>query len=359
VDQLIVELVTRTSVCKKFTNRGSLKFDEPRFKGVTNFYLLKQINFVQTKISHTPGPGQTSTTLITFQGALKLIMALPGINARDVRTKFMTSLLHRFPELNDVSMEIVPEVPQPVRNAVLEERDEHGNLIMRLNDIGLDAYVRYQRYEDGVRLAEIDVVKAVTGKSVDYSGHIIRNLSEDVKNELRDKHSTFKFKGVCKVYLLKYVNYIQTKISHTSGPGQKSTTLITFQGTLKLIMALPGINARDIRTKFVTSLLHRFPELNDVSMEIVPEVPQPVENAVLEERDEHGNLIMRLNDIGLDAYVRYQRYEDGVRLAEIDVVKAVTGKSVDYSGQIIRNLSEDVKNEVRDKHSTFKFKGVL
>jgi hypothetical protein len=35
-------------------------------------------------------------------------------------------------------------------------------LIMRLNEIGLDASVRYNRYEDGVRLAEIDVVKAVT-----------------------------------------------------------------------------------------------------------------------------------------------------------------------------------------------------
>lgn len=42
------------------------------------------------------------------------------------------------------------------------------------------------------------------------------------------------------------------------GPGQKETTLITFKGVLKLIMALPGVNAREMRDKFVDVLRRYF-----------------------------------------------------------------------------------------------------
>ena len=41
------------------------------------------------------GPGQTEVDVITFQGALKLIMAVPGENARALRTQF-AELLQRF-----------------------------------------------------------------------------------------------------------------------------------------------------------------------------------------------------------------------------------------------------------------------
>jgi hypothetical protein len=43
-----------------------------------------------------------------------------------------------------------------------------------------------------------------------------------------------------------------------AGSGQRPTTLITYAGVLKLIMALPGINAREMRTKFADVLQKYF-----------------------------------------------------------------------------------------------------
>jgi hypothetical protein len=42
------------------------------------------------------------------------------------------------------------------------------------------------------------------------------------------------------------------------GRGQQITTLLTFKGVLKLIMALPGVNAREMREKFVDVLRRYF-----------------------------------------------------------------------------------------------------
>lgn len=133
-------------------------------------------------------------------------------------------------------MSIVHATFNTVPVSCVNETDQHGNLIMRLNDIGLDAYVRYKRYDDGVRLAEIDVVKAVTGKNKEYAGQILRRMSGEVQDELRANCTEYNF----------------------NGKGERKTTLITFQGALKLIMALPGINARDLRTKFADVLQRYF-----------------------------------------------------------------------------------------------------
>jgi len=67
---------------------------------------------------------------------------------------------------------VATQQPLSLSMANPDERDQHGNLILSLRDIGLDTYVRYQKYADGVRLAQIDVVKAVTGKEADYAGNI-------------------------------------------------------------------------------------------------------------------------------------------------------------------------------------------
>lgn len=53
---------------------------------------------------------------------------------------------------------------------MVEERDQHGNLVMSLGSIGLAACVRFKRFPDGVKFSEIDVVKAVTGKNNNDSG---------------------------------------------------------------------------------------------------------------------------------------------------------------------------------------------
>lgn len=49
-----------------------------------------------------------------------------------------------------------------------------------------------------------------------------------------------------------------SSIMQFKGPAQKNSTLITYQGVLKLIMALPGINAREIRTKFADIIQRYF-----------------------------------------------------------------------------------------------------
>lgn len=47
-------------------------------------------------------------------------------------------------------------------------------------------------------------------------------------------------------------------ISKFSGRGQQDTTLITFKGVLKLVMHLPGVNARAMRDKFADILQRYF-----------------------------------------------------------------------------------------------------
>lgn len=119
-----------------------------------------------------------------------------------------------------------PNMAEPVGN---------GNLTMSLKEIGLDASIRYVQTEDSVMFSQIDVVKAVTGKDNNHAAEIIRKLSDEVTKEVNVKNVTFKFKG----------------------RGQQNTTLITFQGVLKLVMALPGENAKAIRVQFC-QLLHRY-----------------------------------------------------------------------------------------------------
>lgn len=51
--------------------------------------------------------------------------------------------------------------------------------------------------------------------------------------------------------------HVDSILSKFSGRGQQNTTLLTFKGVLKLIMALPGVNAREMRTKFA-SVLQRY-----------------------------------------------------------------------------------------------------
>lgn len=47
-------------------------------------------------------------------------------------------------------------------------------------------------------------------------------------------------------------------VSKFFGRGQVETTLITFKGVLKLVMQLPGVNAREIRDQFATVLQRYF-----------------------------------------------------------------------------------------------------
>jgi hypothetical protein len=124
-------------------------------------------------------------------------------------------------------------------DASVKECDQFGNTIMPLNDIGLDGYIRYKRYEDGPKFSEIDVVKIATGKSTDYAGYIIRRLSDEVRSEVRDGSRVHKFKG----------------------PGQKDTTLITLEQAYKLIMIIPCSRSKAMRLNLVEGLTRKLQEL--------------------------------------------------------------------------------------------------
>lgn len=114
--------------------------------------------------------------------------------------------------------------------------DQFGNEIMGLDEIGLlNSTVRIFRYPDCVRLSRMDLVMAVTGQSNKTASKTVSRLATSHQEEVTANCRTFKFKG----------------------PGQQDTTLITISGALKLIMALPGINAREMRTKFA-SVLQRY-----------------------------------------------------------------------------------------------------
>lgn len=60
--------------------------------------------------------------------------------------------------------------PQPTQTVITDTRDANGNLVMSLQDMGLNGTIRYHRFEDGVKFAQIDVVMAITGKDREYSG---------------------------------------------------------------------------------------------------------------------------------------------------------------------------------------------
>jgi hypothetical protein len=118
----------------------------------------------------------------------------------------------------------------------LVPRDKYGNDIMTLKEIGLDGYVRCNRFQGRLRFSEIDVVKVVTGKNNNRAAEIINNMKPEVTDEVTENSVNLQFKG----------------------PGQKTTNLITYTGVIKLIMALPGDNAKLLRTKFADVLLKYF-----------------------------------------------------------------------------------------------------
>lgn len=119
------------------------------------------------------GRGQQDTTLLTVQGVLNLIKKLPGANASEKRDKFAAAVLQNFPE---ISVAVVPtNVAQTLTTSIAvkeDEKDIHGNKIMNLASIGLNATVRFVRFEDCVLFSQLDVVKAVCSKDNNRAGFL-------------------------------------------------------------------------------------------------------------------------------------------------------------------------------------------
>lgn len=119
-------------------------------------------------------------------------------------------------------------------------KDAYGNLIMDLSSVGIHASVRYKRFGDSIKLSEMDIVKAVTGKDNVSAGVVIFRMMTDLKQVHVDSE-TSKFKG----------------------PGQKTTKLITLDGAYKLIMILPGNTAKNLRLKVIEALVAKLKEMGE------------------------------------------------------------------------------------------------
>jgi len=107
---------------------------------------------------------------------------------------------------------------------------------MNFNELVSGATVRFT-FIGGVQYLSVrDLIMVLCDKDVNQAGEVWRRLDDDRKSELQASCLTFKF----------------------SGRGQQEQPVITFQGAMKLMMALPGENAKKLRTKAAEILTRYF-----------------------------------------------------------------------------------------------------
>ena len=97
------------------------------------------------------------------------------------------------------------------------------------------ATVRFTVIDNQQYMSVRDIILVVCDKTVDTAGRVWREMSDEHKDDLRQYLSTYKF----------------------TGRGQLQQPVISFPGALKLMMFLPGSNAKKNRGAMV-KILHRF-----------------------------------------------------------------------------------------------------
>ena len=107
--------------------------------------------------------------------------------------------------------------------------------VVSFNDIVPGATVRVVKLDSVPYLSIRDVIMCVCNKNHNDSGEVWRKLPEDSKNEVQYFILNYKFPG----------------------RGQQEQPVITFQGALKLLMILPGKNAKKHRSA-MAEILHRY-----------------------------------------------------------------------------------------------------
>jgi len=107
--------------------------------------------------------------------------------------------------------------------------------LMNFSELVSGATVRFTVIDGTQYISARDIIMAVCNKNVNDAGEVWRNLRDDRKTELQEFVLTFKFPG----------------------RGQQEQPVITFPGAIKMVMWLPGENAKKARTKF-TEILTRY-----------------------------------------------------------------------------------------------------
>ena len=179
-----------------------------------------------------PGRGQSEQHVITFPGALKLIMFLPGEVAKK-HYSAMVSILARYftgdaSLLQEIEANVVSE--SPIHQA-------ETTALIPFDEIVPGASVRLAVINGVQYLSVRDVIMHVCGKNNDEAGLVWRRMSPARLEELRSNCClNFQFPG----------------------RGQSEQPVITFQGALKLIMFLPGEVAKKHRSAMVSILTRYF-----------------------------------------------------------------------------------------------------
>ena len=207
-----------------------------------------------------PGTKEKSQPAITFPGALKLLAFIPGQTAWEHRP-VVVDILRAFYS-GDVSL--LDDVP----TEVYEEIEQTS--VIPFDEIVPGATVRFCVVEGKQYLSVRDVIMHICGKDQHDAAQIWRRTPPSRLSELGTFCSNFKFPG----------------------RGQSEQPVITFPGALKLVMFLPGKNARKLRSKMVAiltryfagdpSLLHEIEE-NGHSDAPIPQLARASEERVIDE----------------------------------------------------------------------------
>ena len=113
--------------------------------------------------------------------------------------------------------------------------DSETAQVIPFNDIAPDAFVRWTSINEKQYLSVRDIIMCVCTKNSNYAGQVWRNLSYVNKEELSSYLEYYKFPG----------------------QGQSPQPVITFRGALKLIMFLPGEDAKKHRSA-IAVILQRY-----------------------------------------------------------------------------------------------------
>lgn len=108
--------------------------------------------------------------------------------------------------------------------------------LMNFDELVPGATVRFTVIGGVQYLSTRDLIMVVCNKNINDAGEVWRNLSDERKRELQEYVIAFKFPG----------------------RGQQEQPVIMFQGAMKLIMWLPGDNAKNARTKAAEILTRYF-----------------------------------------------------------------------------------------------------
>ena len=137
--------------------------------------------------------------------------------------------------------------------------------VISFNEIIPEATVRVIVIDDIQYLSIIDIISVMCGQTTHNAAQTWRRLPENYKNELETSCSQYKFKG----------------------RGQREQPVIQFQGALKLMMWLPGEQAKKFRSKAAEILTRYYAGdktlLNDVWANA--QSKQPINEAAREALD--------------------------------------------------------------------------